>query len=270
MIVTACLVWWNESPSDLEACVRGIATVADRLVAVDGSYSRYPGATVRSAVEQEEVIRDTASQLGLDHSVVVPDRLWAGQVEKRAYALARASEGSDWVAVVDADWRISGDREKVRDELEHFLRRSIWTVAVEFHTPLPDPLAEGWNPEVASAWHTLVAGTTVDMAHIFRALPELTCEGRHWVYSAKPYGKKVWMWGKLDRTHQRIMQKRLESPYRIDHMTLHRTPEQVMASRAFLNDRIWVLEQTGQEDDLPELRRPIWDYETVPYTRGQP
>ena len=58
MIVTAALCWWNELPEDLERCVRGVANVADRVVALDGAYRRYPTGTARSSeAEYDEIGR---------------------------------------------------------------------------------------------------------------------------------------------------------------------------------------------------------------------
>ena len=37
MIVTAALIWYDERSEDLERCVRGMATIADRVIAVDGA-----------------------------------------------------------------------------------------------------------------------------------------------------------------------------------------------------------------------------------------
>ena len=42
MIVTAALCWWNELPEDLDRCIRAAALIADRVVALDGAYRRYP------------------------------------------------------------------------------------------------------------------------------------------------------------------------------------------------------------------------------------
>jgi hypothetical protein len=44
-----------------------------------------------------------------------------------------------------------------------------------------------------------------------------------------------------------------------------RTAEQIRLSRAFLNDRQKVVEWTGQEDDRPDLPRPVYDYSLVPW-----
>ena len=168
MIVTASLVWWNELPADLERCVRGLATIADRLVAVDGAYRRYPGATRTSPQSQWKAIERAAAQVGIEVDIRAHNYLWAGQVEKRAYALSEAAKGSDWVAVADADWVVMGDRISARKELDSY-RSDIDVVAVPFYTPPSDN-------EVASGWHTAVSGTTVHMPHLFRALPEITVE----------------------------------------------------------------------------------------------
>ncbi len=42
------------------------------------------------------------------------------------------------------------------------------------------------------------------------------------------------------------------------------TDEQINASRAFLNDRYRVIDQTGQEDDIPGLPPFEYDYRMVP------
>lgn len=253
MIVTASLIWWNERPDDLERCVRGMASIADRVVAVDGSYRRYPAATVSSSLEQIETIKRTAFLAGLGCEVIVPDRLWAGQVEKRAFALAKAAEGSDWVAVFDADWRASGDREAARAELAGLTDD---VVSVPFYTP-------PGNGQVASGWHKVVRDTLVPMPHLFRALPELTVERYHWHISALKDRNRVWLWG-LPEGRPLMRPHELQAPYRIEHMTLHRTPEQVLASRAFLNDRLMVVALTDQEDDVPGLPEPQFDYDTIP------
>jgi hypothetical protein len=48
MIVTGILAWWDEPPELLDACIRGLGDIADRIVAVDGAYRRYPAATITS------------------------------------------------------------------------------------------------------------------------------------------------------------------------------------------------------------------------------
>ena len=255
MIVTAAMIWWSEKPADLKACVEGIANVADRLVAVDGAYARYPGATVRSPKVQEQTIRRAADKSGIEVEIVIPEQLWPGQVAKRGFALARATEGSDWIVHADADWRITGDRSAIRAELES---SSVDVLSVPFYTPAGDA-----KP---SAWHEYVGDTLVDLPFLFRAHPGFMVERVHWGYSALKGRQRVWLWGG-DRSRPRAVHHKLQADCRIEHLTLHRSEDQVMASRAFLNDRVKVMELTNQEDDIPGLPEPEWDYETIPYTR---
>lgn len=258
MIVTAALIWYDERPEDLEACVRGMASIADRLVAVDGAYARYPDARMRSPSEQAQTIIDTALAAGLDCRVYVPDRLWAGQVEKRSFLLAEAAKDSDWIAIADADWIIHGDRDATRAELARF-GRDIDVVSVPFYTPSSD------TPP-ATGWHRGVAGTRTFMAHLFRPLPGLHVERFHWMYAAHKNGRPVWMWyGRTKADWPILPQHPLAAEYEIEHRTLLRDERHVLASRAFCNDRVRVVELTGQEDDRPGLPPPAFDYVTVPY-----
>src|SRR5512134_3918183 len=100
MIVTAALAWWDERPEDLVDCVKGMANVADRVIALDGAYRRYPAATITSPADQAEAIASTAADVGLDCLILTPDRLWAGQLEKRTYLVQAAAVQSDWIVVV--------------------------------------------------------------------------------------------------------------------------------------------------------------------------
>src|SRR5512146_2315942 len=112
MIVNAALAFWNERPEDLRRCVIGIANIADRIVAVDGAYARYPGATIRSPDVQIEALRTAADERNIELRLIQPDRLWAGQVEKREFMMRDAMSDADWVALVDADWVIYTDKRK--------------------------------------------------------------------------------------------------------------------------------------------------------------
>ena len=253
MIVAAALVWWNERPDDLEACIRGVATVADRIVAVDGAYARYPGATVLSAPEQARRIMETAVEVGIGCEVHAPGRLWAGQVEKRTHAMQRASCGADWVMVVDADWIVSGDREQVRAELAQCAED---VVAVPFRTRKGD--------RYATKWHRAEEDRPTLLPQFYRPLPGLRVESHHWWYSAVKDGRRVWMWHGEPTPWPVLPQHALRAPYGVEHLTLLRSEQQVLDSRAFCNDRARVVAWTGQEDDVPGLPRPEYDYVTEP------
>lgn len=256
MIVTAALCWWNELPADLEACVRGVANVADRLVAVDGAYRRYPKATIRSSAAQVQAIRATAAEVGIEVDIHQPPRLWYGQVEKRTYAFQEAAKGSDWVIPLDADHVIHADRFMARAGLAA-MPGDTNAVGVEFYTPDNEDVE--FEKKMATYWHAGSAGKTIQMAQILRAIPGTVVRDRHWIYVAERNGKRVEMLygGTFDRM--------LGVPYLVEHRSLFRTEEQILAGRAFCNDRELVKKLTGQEDDQPGLPAPVWDFETIPY-----
>jgi len=257
MVITAALIWYDERPEDLAICVRGVAEIADRLVAVDGAYRRYPDANVASPSEQADAIRTTAAELGVDCEVHVPERLWAGQVEKRTFALTRAALGADWIVIVDADWRIHADREAARAELASY-GPDVDVVSVTLYTP---PSRQPF----ATNWHRKVAGQRSAIPHFFRPLPGLRVETLHWWYSAMKNGRRVWMWHGPEGHQPVLPQHPLGAYYEIEHRCLLRDEKHILAGRAFCNDRVMVLERTGQEDDVPGLPEPLFDYETVPY-----
>lgn len=261
MIVTAALAWWDEKPEDLAECVRGVARIADRIVALDGAYRRYPDATIVSPPEQAQIIHDTAQECGIESRVLEPSELWAGQVAKRSFLMARAAEGTDWIAIVDSDHVIQTDRAAARAELESMT--DVDMVAVSMGSP---GLQRGQN--YATNWHRDWAGRTSSVLHLFRALPDLRCEERHWTYSALKDGERVSMnYGEVGYRgkYPSAPWKTMQTPYLVEHRYLERDERHILANRAFCNDREIVVRLTGQEDDVPGLPAPVWDFTTVPY-----
>jgi len=257
VIVTAALVWWDEPPELLRDCVRGLANTADRLVAVDGAYRRYPGGTPASPPEQAEAIRETAAECGLTGEIVVPAELWSGQVAKRAFALGRAAEGSDWVLTSDADWIDHAEREPVRAELEALLETDAVAIAVEFYTPP--------GGSYATNWHVREAGQRYFLGHFFRALPGLRCELHHGGFTALVNGQRHWIFQFNDERYPYLAPVPMQAPYEVEHRSLTRDELRILRGRAFCNDRIGVWNATGQEDHVEGLAEPVFDYETMPY-----
>lgn len=258
LTVTAALCWWNERPADLVRCIEGVAQIADRLVALDGAYRRYPGATIASPPEQTKTIRRTAERLGLECLVLAPDRLWAGQIEKRSYLLATAAIGSDWIVTVDADHVIATDRLAVRRELA---ASSADVVDVPFHTPVNRK--RGMARSAPGQWHIEQTESVQMIPQVWRASLNLRVERHHWWISATKDGQRVWAWAG-DTMYPKLPHAAFVTPYTVDHRVLYRTDEQVRASRAFCNDRAAVVERTGQEDHLPGLPEPVFDYVRMP------
>jgi hypothetical protein len=272
MKVTAALAWYDEPLELLEACVRGAAEIADKIVAVDGAYRRYPDAKPASPPAQAKLIRKTAAAVGLECDVVVPDKLWAGQVEKRSFLLERAAKGSDWIVPIDADHVIHANREAARAELEEYADEPLVVLlTVPFYTP-KDP-KRSIDDSAASHWHAGLAGKRIEHKHILRSMPGLRVERFHYWYTGVLSGTRVWVpFGiapsvrRLGAAPYPVMDAQpLQAPYYVEHLTLQRDEKHILAGRAFCNDRVMVVKETGQEDDVPGLPAPKWDYETVPY-----
>lgn len=262
MIINAALAWWNERPEDLKACVAGIANVADRIIAVDGAYSRYPGATIKSPKEQHEALIQAAREFDLDLITPSIDRLWAGQVEKRNFMMREASVDCDWIMVVDTDHIIKTVRDEARVEIEQItLNHDVDVIDAHLFTPLNETVPI--ETSAAGKWHEESSSKILNIAHFHRPYPEFTVDRFHYWYSAVKNGEKIWMWYG-DGSARDARHVGLETQYQIIHRTLFRSPEQVLASRGFLNDRAWVVRETGQEDDRPDLPRPVYDYTTMP------
>lgn len=258
MVVTGALCWWNETPTDLTRCIRGLANIVDRVVALDGAYRRYPGATVHSDHAQAKAIRQACEHYGMGCLILEPDRLWVGQIEKRNHLLALAAVGSDWIVTVDADHVIETERAAVRAELR---ASTADIVDVPFHTP--KNRTRSMRDSAPGRWHIDQTKRPEMIPQIWRASLGLRIEQRHWWISAQKKGQKVWAWG--GPSHEpKLPHAAFVTPYRTEHRVLHRTTEQVKASRAFCNDRAVVVAKTGQEDDVPGLPAPQFDYVTVP------
>lgn len=248
MIVTAALAWFDEELEDLYRCVSSLPTVADRLVAVDGGYARYPGAKAASPKKQAMFIEQTAREVGLDVVVDVPDRVWVGQVEKRNHLLSRAAKGSDWIVGVDADHVLHGLRDPVRHELAGLKAEDA--VDVDFYTPINHdrPMAEA----AAGEWHEDLAGQKARIAAFFRALPGLRVERFHWWYSGMRGDRRVWVWGG-DNTYPRPAVHVLYAPFFVEHRCMFRQPKHILANRAFCEDRESIVAAIGQEDPVEAL-----------------
>lgn len=244
MIVTAALAWFDEPLEQLDECVRSLPVIADRLVAVDGGYSRYPGAKAKSAAAQAAQIRKTAKDVGLDVVIHTPTKLWAGQVQKRSFLIQQAAKGSDWFVPVDADHVLHGIRYTVRHEVEN-VGPDYDALSADLYTPMNHdrPLDES----ASGQWHQDLAGQYTTLPNIFRCLPGLRVERFHWWYSALRDGKRVWLIGGDDGPRAKFY--KLQAPYLIEHRCLFRQPKQILRNREFCEDRVAIVKATKQEDD---------------------
>lgn len=110
MRIIGLLSWYEEPASWLAECVASVAKLCDHLIAVDGPYALFPGATRKpaSGTEQAETILHTAAGAGIGCTVHAPGQPWWGnEVGKRDFmfrlGMTMAEPGVDWFLRIDAD-----------------------------------------------------------------------------------------------------------------------------------------------------------------------
>lgn len=254
MIVTAAVASWNERPEDLERCVEALSVVADRAVILGGAYRRYPGATVAFRPDEIDAIQRAASRAGIEVRIVEATELWAGQVAKRTALMRLAAEGldpdRDWIAVLDVDHVLNGNRESVRRQLEGF---GPEVIQVQARMTTPGNRARPMRESAASHWHADIADQTITIGQLFRPWPDITVHEKHFHYRMRRGGRQV------ELRYATKQPGPVLTDYLIEHLTLFRTPEQVRDSRAFLNDRARLVALSGQEDDYQGAPAFIYD-----------
>lgn len=109
MRIIGLLSWYEEPASWLAECVASVAKLCDHLVAVDGPYALYPGATRKpaSGSEQVDTIVHTAAGAGIGCTVHVSREPWWGnEVGKRDFMFrlgTLVAQPGDWFLRIDAD-----------------------------------------------------------------------------------------------------------------------------------------------------------------------
>lgn len=114
-MITGLLSWYDEDPSDLMDAVRSAAAVVDALVAVDGAYAMFPGASdhPRSPGSNARGITAAARTIDLPVLVYTPNEPWLTESVKRTFAfrLGQAlTPPSGWLLIFDADERVWVER----------------------------------------------------------------------------------------------------------------------------------------------------------------
>lgn len=254
--LVAALSWFDEEPETLDRCVRAVGRFADAIVAVDGAYSRWPVEGTVSDPSQAAAIAEAAADTSTECLILTPQRRWAGQVEKRDVLMGIAARDADWVCVVDADHVVHGDPDTVRQELG---ASTMLVHAVPY--TMPQPQGTRIEDVASSEWHRYNANQRVQIAHFFKGLPGFRVERHHWWYSGIFDNRRWCLWGEQDDRYPKAGCTDLRADYLVEHLALARDERHMLANRAYLNDREdVVLRLTGQEDDRPDLPRPVFDY----------
>ena len=234
MIVTAMLCWYDEPVALLRQAIKGAAKVCDRVVAADGAYELIHDAKAESPKAQHRAIEDECRKRGLELVFLEP-RIWKGQVEKRNAVLQVAAQDSDWVMILDADWKITGERQLIRRELADALTQGVEQVAVEFVEPMN--YDRDLTESAPNVWHISEVGITRRNPLLFRVMDDMSCESHHWIYFAhRPNGMKIGLWGGVGgyppaRTHW------LKADHRFEHMCLFRDTKRIIRNRLFCGAR---------------------------------
>lgn len=181
MRVIGLLSWYEEPAPWLAECVAGLAGLCDHLIAVDGPYALFPGASRKpaSGSEQADTIARTAAGAGMGCTIHVPREPWWGnEVAKRDYmfrlAMTMAQPGVDWLLRVDADevfTQVPVDTKKALGETEFDVAEvTMWERGIQDGQDSQFPLRV-----------------------LFRALPGIQVEQAHYVVTVpgQDGGKRV-------------------------------------------------------------------------------
>ena len=246
VIVTAMLSWFDEPPELLRQAVRGAATICDRVVAADGAYDLVPDKRGSSPHTQRKAISQTAAECGMEVEFL-RSRIWEGQVAKRNAVLQVAKNGSDWVMTLDADWKISGDRIAIREQLRHFLANDYEQVQVNFVTP--DDPSRPLEQKAANVWHIGQMNTVQQLAFIYRVMPKMEYRKNHWsIYCENEEGRKLGLFGANNFAGcGRAKTAYLAAPHVFEHRCLFRDKKRVERNSLYIMKRDDRVKQMGYE-----------------------
>lgn len=168
MKVYALLSWYFERPDHLRRAVTSLKGFADVIVGVDGAYATFPEARAQSPVDQGWALSDAAVCSGLRKYLVTPTTPWASEVEKRAamfeYGRDAGATPEDWFLIIDGDMELAAFTSEARELL-----------------------AESECDIAEVRWHDIqIDGKQYSEARfrsMFRALPGLTVERAHYLYT---------------------------------------------------------------------------------------
>jgi hypothetical protein len=171
--IIGLLSWYEEPASWLAECVASAASVCDHLIAVDGPYALFPGATRKpaSGSEQADVIAHTAAGAGMGCTIHTSRQPWWGnEVEKRDFmfrlGMTFAKSSEDWFLRIDADEVLMANRKDVRLTL----------------TETKLDVAE------VMLWDRGEQDTQTPLRVLFRALPGIGVQQAHYVVTAPAAG----------------------------------------------------------------------------------
>lgn len=233
MKIWALLSWFNEQPSWLYQVVASVSPFVDGVVAVDGPYPLTPHESITSPVEQYEALYAAASDH--DVSLMIHANGPMEEVRKRAYMFERALDVAtpmeDWFLIIDGDMWLHQKSwpERARYYLEE---TDLHAAEVTFHNLDPEPDS---NPKERA------------FRSLFRAIPGLTVEGTHAIYTVPDFeGKRLFVWQSVGE-HMAVPALDLTTHIHLYHRPHLREPER-QAVRAEYYDR----RSTANIENVPD------------------
>lgn len=195
MKIVGLLIWYDEQPSMLATAAAGLAKVADEVVAVDGAYSLFPSATVRSHPNQAEAILRACETEDVGVTIHRPRQLFFGnEIEKRNLSLKLAApfcEQGDWLLVWDADYHLHRlDPGVVRHDLETTDKLAATYTILEQHDLMADPVQAEYavKAEIDTRF-------TVRTRGIYRWAPDIEYLNAHFIMRGTYDGVSRWVYG---------------------------------------------------------------------------
>ena len=184
MQIVALLSWYEESPQWLADTVRSLPRAGvDQLVALDGAYALYPGATASSHPSQKAALHAACSEVGIALHCFTPTDVFKGnEVEKRSALFELGEEVAgpdDWYMVMDADEVVSN----VPDDFQARLMESPLDVGIVTFDEERDPL----RPPPSLAQRKEQQAVRI----LFRAIRGIRVKTNHWTY-VTPDGRRLW------------------------------------------------------------------------------
>jgi hypothetical protein len=192
--IIALLSWYDEEPRLLSRVVASLCGVVDHVVAIDGPYMLYPGASQwpQSEADQRAALIAAADGARLGITLVSARRPWYdGEVEKRTalfdYGRLEADDG-DWFFCVDADEYVMRAPGDLRDRLTVATADGLEVAGISVRQRTA--LEERQPGEQAGQF----SGHRV----LFKALPDLRVEVAHYFYLAGPEDDPRVLRGRFD------------------------------------------------------------------------
>ncbi|MBY8342010.1 hypothetical protein LXH13_06165 [Streptomyces spinosirectus] len=208
MRVIGLLSWYEESPAWLAQCVASAAKICDHLIAVDGPYALFPGATRKAASgsEQADIIAHTAAGAGMGCTIHTPRQPWWGnEVDKRDFmfrlGMTFAEAGRDWFLRIDAD-------------------ETLVDVPADVRKQLADTDLDVAEVRLCERGER---DTQTPLRVLFRALPGIGIQQAHYVVTAPGENRVKVLAG--NQTVHRLEPAEALWDVRLEHQTKQRTAE---------------------------------------------